>query len=265
MLRKINMFLIIGILMAVGAGYFSWYQFNFVSHSVRAQGTVMDMISSKGSKGGYTYHPVVDFKTPDGTLIKFTSGVGSNPPEFNKNDRVNVLYPPENPNSAQIDTPVDIWMGPVVLWILAIGFMIAGISIGMAAPISQKMKEELMRTGRKIDTAIVSHKIAYYLNRRPIWKITSTYTEGDKTWKFKSQGLTFDVSAIINSEGITTIPVWVDPTNMKKYYMAAMELKDLAANQTPGTPPAGATPTSSFGAAPTPPSTSQPPEGIHPV
>ena len=229
MLGKINLFLILSVFMLIGAGYYTWSQYNFITHSLRGPGTVVNVTYSRSSssRSSGSYHPVVDFRTQDGTMVTFTSNVGSNPASYKKNERVDVLYNQDDPKSAQIDRPFDLWMGQGIVWILGIGFMIAGISIGFAAPISQKAKEELMRSGRKIDTTIVSHKIAFYLNRRPIWVIKSTYTDGSKTYTFKSRGLNFDVSGIINREGLKTIPVWVDHANMKKYYMAAEELKNL--------------------------------------
>jgi hypothetical protein len=87
---------------------------------------------------------------------------------------------------------------------------------------------------------IVSRPRAGYIgnnrSNRPVWVIHSAYTEGDKTYKFHSEAIFFDLPEVLNRNNINTIPVWVDPADMTKYYMPVDQLKELAEKAKTGSP-----------------------------
>jgi hypothetical protein len=58
-------------------------------------GTVVEMIASRGSKGGTTYRPRVEYRTLDGRQITFTRGYSSSPPDFHVGEKVAVAYHPD--------------------------------------------------------------------------------------------------------------------------------------------------------------------------
>ncbi len=245
MLRKINIFLVLGILLMLGVVAFGGNEAYFRMTGKTAIGKIVriDKTRHSGKSPGYMYTPVVDYKLPGGKTQEFSLGYSSSFNFYSVNQQVPVLYDPNKPDSAIISTDPGQWFIFGALGLLGVGFMFAGISIRKAAPPNPKLKAELLQNGRRIDTAIVSNGVAFAINRQPIWEIKSTYTEGGKTYKFHSEGLNFDVSAIINAKGIRTIPVWVDPTDMKKYYMAAEELQKLSTKpKTDGTTGSAPTP-----------------------
>jgi hypothetical protein len=51
------------------------------------------------------YRPTVEFTTADGTAVRATSSVGSNPRHGNVGDPVTVHYDPRNPQRMRIDSP----------------------------------------------------------------------------------------------------------------------------------------------------------------
>jgi hypothetical protein len=61
-----------------------------------ADGTVIELIASRGSKGGTTYRPRVSYKTRDGREATFTRGYASSPPGFRVGEKVAVAYHPED-------------------------------------------------------------------------------------------------------------------------------------------------------------------------
>jgi hypothetical protein len=80
-------------LLLLAMGVFAWLRTRrFISESLRAPGTVVGLEPRRGSKGGTTYSPVVEFATPEGVVRQFTDPVSSNPAGYSVGDRVEVLY-----------------------------------------------------------------------------------------------------------------------------------------------------------------------------
>jgi len=89
------------------------YQVNkFVTGGDQADGIIVEM--KKGTGKLSKYHPRVRFQTQEGKTIEFTPGNGSNPPMYEVNDHVPVVYNRACPNYAVIDSFIEIWLGPVI-------------------------------------------------------------------------------------------------------------------------------------------------------
>ncbi len=58
------------------------------------EGTVVELITSRSSKGKTSYTPRVSYTTPDGSQREFTRGYSSSPPDFVQGERVAVAYEP---------------------------------------------------------------------------------------------------------------------------------------------------------------------------
>ncbi|GIW72147.1 MAG: hypothetical protein KatS3mg102_1689 [Planctomycetota bacterium] len=100
-------FLAIGLLLAALAAYFLWDAMGFRATAASTEGTVIGLAwtSSTGTTS-HTMHtaaPVVEF-TANGQRYRFTSSVSSNPPAYSVGERVQVLYDPEQPQRARIDS-----------------------------------------------------------------------------------------------------------------------------------------------------------------
>ena len=89
------------------------YQVNkFVKRGAHVDGIIVEM--KKGSSIFSKYHPHVRFQTEEGQTIEFSPGNSSNPPMYKVNDHVPVVYNPDYPNYAVINTFIEIWLGPVI-------------------------------------------------------------------------------------------------------------------------------------------------------
>jgi hypothetical protein len=89
------------------------YQVNrFVTRGERADGVIVAMKKHQGVGG--KYFPLVRFQTKDGKTINFTPGNGSNPPMYKLFDHVPVIYNNDYPNTAVINSFIEIWLAPVV-------------------------------------------------------------------------------------------------------------------------------------------------------
>ena len=89
------------------------YQVNkFVTMGEKADGVIVEMKKNPGVAG--KYFPRVRFQTKDGKIIEFTPGNGSNPPMYEVNDHVPVIYNSDYPSVAVINSFIEIWLGPVI-------------------------------------------------------------------------------------------------------------------------------------------------------
>ncbi|MCC5642625.1 DUF3592 domain-containing protein [Nostoc sp. CHAB 5824] len=103
---------------------------SFVTSAVPAQGTIIDLVqrSSTDSKGrsSYIYYPVVKFTASSGEPTVFEANTGSNPPEFTKDQQVEILYSPQKPNSATINSWLSLWFLPIMFISLGSIFALVG-------------------------------------------------------------------------------------------------------------------------------------------
>ena len=66
------------------------------------------------------FRPVLQFEVPDGKIIRYTSSSGSNTPLYTPGQKVKMLYNPEKPQEAIIDSPFELWLLPGILAVLGI-------------------------------------------------------------------------------------------------------------------------------------------------
>ena len=95
---------IVGVMFVLGGIGFASYSIAFGIGAKDVQGTVTNM------DGG---SPVVDYEV-GGQHFSFRSPISSSPPAYVVGDKVVVLYRPNNPASAQIDSFIDRWFFAVV-------------------------------------------------------------------------------------------------------------------------------------------------------
>jgi hypothetical protein len=105
----------------VGAG-FAFHRIEFLLHSVRTTGTVVQLISRTDSHGATTYTPVFEFKDRQGTSYETASSFASSPPLYVVGQTIPVLYEPGQPETAM---PGSFW----ILWFFSLIFVFFGASL----------------------------------------------------------------------------------------------------------------------------------------
>ncbi|MBE9206538.1 DUF3592 domain-containing protein [Nostoc sp. LEGE 06077] len=118
-----SIFLITGILIGVNTR-------SFVGKSIATSGTVIDVVKhrSRDSKGrSFTaYYPVIKFTANSGKLIEFEANSGSNPPAYNQGQKVEILYNPQEPESAVISSWFELWFLPTMFTGMGSLFVVIG-------------------------------------------------------------------------------------------------------------------------------------------
>lgn len=110
---------------------------------IPVQGMVVDVVSrvANTNSGNRTfYYPVVEFRTATGELIRFESTLGGNPPAFQTGEQVEVLYDPQAPQSALINTWEN-WL-PVYIFLGA-----GGVMIGLGGLMTFDLVLKLLKLG----------------------------------------------------------------------------------------------------------------------
>jgi hypothetical protein len=120
---------IVGFGIFASGGFWGISQKNFIASAAKAEGVVVRLEWEPGSSSddSSAHHTVVAFKSADGRDIEFRSGVGSSPLAHSKGDRVGVLYDPNSPSKAKINTFVSLWLGPIILALIGSLVFFAGL------------------------------------------------------------------------------------------------------------------------------------------
>lgn len=119
----LSVFIVAGSLVLIYSGVLFIRNLTFVSKAEKATGSVVDTFSSKRA-----LFPIVSFKTADGQQIKFRSKNGRGGKESFLYQTVQVLYDPRQPQNAEINSFMTLWMPPIGGAIL--GLVFAGVGIG---------------------------------------------------------------------------------------------------------------------------------------
>ena len=105
----------------------------FVAESFRVSGTVVGLEARRGSKGGTTYSPVVEFATREGAMRRFTDPVSSRPAGYSVGERVEVLYHYRDHDRARLASTFRLYFVPALLGFMGLIFAGVGVFVMLAA------------------------------------------------------------------------------------------------------------------------------------
>ncbi len=87
------------------------------------------MIEQKDKDEGTVYFPVFTFTDAQGTVHTIHSSSGSSPPDYEVGDSVPVLYSPNDPENAKIDSFFSVWGISLITGILGGIYLPAGLIV----------------------------------------------------------------------------------------------------------------------------------------
>ena len=122
-------FALVGVGVLVGAGMSAHTACQVSADGVIAQGEVVSLKRerSSGRRGSRTsYYPVFRFTAQDGREYRVKHNQGSNPPVWKKGEKVELIYLPDNPETAVPDTFWGKYAVPFVLAIFGTAFTVMG-------------------------------------------------------------------------------------------------------------------------------------------
>ena len=133
----VHIFTGIAAVLLMVAGISAITTINKLGREESVPGTVVDVVEQRyedpeTDNVSYYYVPVVEFKPRDGQRMRVQLTEGSNPPSHEVGDEVTILYEPENPSDARIQS----WGSTALMWLLpgitgtvGIGFLIAVLAV----------------------------------------------------------------------------------------------------------------------------------------
>lgn len=110
------------IALLAGGGYLTYYNYQLRTGGAQTIGTVIRLDESS-SDGSTTYSPVFQYQV-NGQTYEFESQNSSSPPTHRVGDQDTIYYDPTNPEKAQIDSFMDMWLAPSLLVCFGVGGLI---------------------------------------------------------------------------------------------------------------------------------------------
>jgi len=214
--------------MLAGAWFSMQSTRDFVASALPATGEVIDFFESRSSES-LTYRPVVEFVTAQGQSVQFTSPSGSSPPAYSRGESVEVLYDPDRPEIAQINSFFSLWGVPIIFVSIGVILFVLGLAMIVRQRSQLRTRDTLLTTGTPIQTQFSSAEknSSYKSNGRHPYRIYSQWTNPrtSKLHIFESKNIWYNPESHIRNDEIT---VYIDPENPGKYYMDLSFLPELA-------------------------------------
>ena len=214
-----GIFAVLGLGMLTGAALMFHSTTNFVARTEAASGVVTDLEYRRGSDGP-TYYPVIRFRGPTGQDVFFKGRVGSNPARYARGETVTVLYDPETPEKARIDSFFQLWFGPLVLG--GLGAVFGGIGCGYWSwrLIMSRRDSWLEHHGQRITAEIVDIGLDHSraMSGQSPWRIRAQWRHplSNDVYVFNSRATWFDPTPFVTGK---EIDVLIDRTDPSRYML----------------------------------------------
>ena len=114
----------------------------FVQSASRAQATITKLTERRDHDSDIVYYPVFTFKDSKGQTHEIDSSSGQYPPAYKVGDTVTVLYQPEQPENAKLDSFFDIWGWAAMLGGFGVLDLVVGLGMLAVVFIIQRSKHE---------------------------------------------------------------------------------------------------------------------------
>lgn len=212
-------FTFVGIAMLAGAFFLYQETRSFLAEAARTEGTVVNFMQTY-SNHAVTYAPVVHFVNRNNEAIVFVSSTATNPPGYEKGEKVEVLYFPAKPQEARINSFFPLWGGSVILGVMGAIFFLIGAGVTLVPMLKKRKAEYLKEQGRAIETDFQSVRVngAVAVNGRNPYRVLTQWKDpsSSQVLIFESNDIWYDPTSHINSQRIR---VFLDKNNPKKYYV----------------------------------------------
>ncbi len=120
-------FTLIGVGLAIGAVFAAFSGARLAREGVHTTGNVVDFTESTSEDGTLMYAPVFTFLDEQGQQHRIQSRVSSSPPGYSKGQIIELVYPPGQPEKADVASWFGVWGVAFILGIIAVVFIPVGI------------------------------------------------------------------------------------------------------------------------------------------
>jgi Protein of unknown function (DUF3592) len=222
-----GVFLPIGLVFLAVALYFFKADQTLAESGARAEGTVIEVVRARDTGGKIMYRPLVEFRTPGGERQEFASDVSASTPGYGRGERVQVLFDPDNPADAKIDSFMERFFIPLIFSLLGSIFTIVGGGILFTVWRRRGIIESLRQSGRRIEAEVIGceRDTGLKINGRHPFRVhaQATHPATGKLASFASEPIWVDLSAILANK---SVPVLIDPAKPGRHYVDLSEWVD---------------------------------------
>lgn len=109
----------------------------FTLRAERTTGIVVDYETRRGSKGGATQAEVVEFQAPNGKTVRFVEKTSRTRFIMNTGHEVNVLFDPDKPEKARVNSFMNLYLSPIIL--LIVGFSLIVFNLPMFSDLGAQL------------------------------------------------------------------------------------------------------------------------------
>jgi hypothetical protein len=215
-----SVFGLVGLVFLAVAFFSARSELAFRAGAISTPGTVVDLEPTSGSKGGTLYKPVFEFVDRDDHVHRVTGTVASRPPSFKRGEAVTVLYRPENPEEAHLDSFMEAWFLPLIFGGLGSTFTSIAGGVLFYAFRKRIQRASLAASGTRVQARVdgVERDRSMRPNGRTPWRIVAQWEHpvDRKVYIFRSDALWFDPEPYLGE----TVDVWVDIDHPRRYVMA---------------------------------------------
>ena len=90
-------------------------------------GTVVEKVRVERPGETANFYPVVEFKTQTGEVFRFEGKTSGTEYEYKIGEQIEILYDPQDPKGAMINSWKELWLPPIALMLIGGGVMLVGL------------------------------------------------------------------------------------------------------------------------------------------
>jgi hypothetical protein len=217
-----GLFAVIGLGLLIGGVVSIQQTRRFLATASSVPGVVTENVwredRSSNNNTNWAFYPRIRFRTTDGQEITFITNSGSSPPAYRVNEPVTILYDPQQPYHAYIQSFSELWLLPTILCGLGIVFCSFGVVAVIWKGISARKNAWLEQNGRRVQAEFtrVELNTSLEVNGANPYRIVCQWLDpaSNQMHIFHSANIWFDPTSYIPGK---TVEVLVDPNRPHRY------------------------------------------------
>lgn len=213
-----------GLLFAGIGGAFFLDDQQLEANGARAQGTVIALNRHRDNDGDTMYRPEVEFRDSNGTQHRFVSSISSSSPGVSRGEQVDVIYDPDAPGDATIDSFMQRYFFPLIFGGIGSIFAILGGWFLWSYWHRRQTIGHLQSRGLRIDARFTRSYIdrSVQINGRSPYRVEAqaTHPATGQLTSFTSEPIWLELTPILDGK---KVPVLVDMEDPEDHYIDLSE------------------------------------------
>ncbi|MEE1925812.1 DUF3592 domain-containing protein [Pseudomonas sp. 148P] len=191
----------------------------FVANAMATTGVVVEVKERNGESAKYFY-PVVAFRNENGQRVTFSPGLTRGSPDYEKGERVPVLYLPGRSEEAQVDSFFNLWLGSLIQVVMVLPFLLLSYYMMKTSWRRVRKSQYLQKYGMEVraEFMVVRRNHRILENGSSPFFIVCRWVDpqNSQVHVFRSENIGFDPSRYIFER---TIRVFMDKRDAQNYYV----------------------------------------------